>query len=436
MRPTLCIDSQLPLRYLHSAAAALALLALLALIALPRLALADAPDAVLPPGQETAVQAMLGAGAPVSDCLLQDARIERDVIQAGYICSPAEGGAVAVKTTWRHAAKAQSGDALGGPWAVHLEPPHPGLRDALLQRATAEGARVLWQVPATELAAGATVLQGDAAAMRRPLSADAQRAYDETHALLEAGKADACIALLLPLVRSDPHPLLMGRLVVAAAGLASMNDGRQRVDALVAQADAHPEDSLAQFLGGVAVHYRGHLRAATIEEKRADYTAALRLLQRVAKTYAESPRLWIYTAVSQLRLGHQAEAEQAIELAVRHDDGSDADVYYCRAEVWHRKDPGKALLDIARYQQIMVVNKQKGAFLNAKKEQRVEDMRQAIAKAHAANRPLTGEDLFDPILGAPPVPDKPAWPKFVAVAAALVLAARLWMRRRQSTAAR
>lgn len=406
---------------------------LLGLAARPQLALADSPAAVLPPGQETAVQAMLGAGVDQGGCQLENARIERDEVRATYLCAAAANPAAKVQTTWRHAAKAQSGDALGGSWALHMDPAHPALRDALLQRAATEGAKVLWQVPGGDLPADATVLQGESAAMRRPLSAEAQRVYDQTHPLIEAGKADACIELLLPVVRTEPHPLLMGRLVVAAAGLASMNDGPARVSKLVEHADAHPNDSLAQFLGGVAVHYRGHLRASSLEEKRADYTAALRLLQRVAKVYAESPRLWIYTAVSHLRLGHQAEAEQAIDLAVRHDDGSDADVYYCRAEVWHRKDPAKALEDIARYQQIMVVNKQKGAFLNAKKEQRVENMRQIIAKAQAENRPVAGEDLFDPILGIPPVQEPPLWPKVVAGAAAVVLALRLWLRFRRRT---
>lgn len=431
-------------------------LALLALAIPPRPAHGEAPGAVLPPGQELAVQAMLGSGAPVSGCQLQDAQIARDVIRASYQCTQANGAALAVKTTWRHAAKAQSGDAIGGAWALNLEPMHPALRDALLDRASAQGSKVVWQLPgseakAAELAAAATAVQGqraqvqsaqgqmgqsEAAAMRQPMSPEAQRAYDQTHQLIQSGKADAGIDLLLPILRKEPHPLLLGRLVVVAAGVASLNDGPSRVDKLVAQADAHPEDSLAQFLGGVAVHYRGHLRAASAEEKRADYTAALRLLQRVAKVYADSPRLWIYTAISHLRLGQQAEAEQAIELAVRYDDGGDADVYYCRAEVWHRKDPAKALQDIGHYQQIMVENKQKGAFLNPNKEQRVEKMRQIIAAAHAERRALSGEDLFDPILGAPPQEDKPVWPKLVAAAAALVLAARLWLRRRNSTASR
>lgn len=431
-------------------------LAFLALAALPQRGLAETPGAVLPPGQEAAVQAMLGSGAPVGGCQVQDAQIERDVIRASYQCTQANGAALAVKTTWRHAAKAQSGDAIGGAWALNLEPMHPALRDALLDRASAQGAQVQWQLPgsgakAAELPAAATAGQaqagqvpagqvpagqGEAAAMRRPMSPEAQRVYDQTHQLIQAGKADACVDLLLPILRKEPHPLLLGRLVVVAAGVASLNDGPSRVDKLVAQADAHPEDSLAQFLGGVAVHYRGHLRAASALEKRADYTAALRLLQRVAKVYPDSPRLWIYTAISHLRLGQQAQAEEAIELAVRHDDGGDADVYYCRAEVWHRKDPAKALQDIARYQQIMVQNKQKGAFLNPNKEQRVERMRQAIAAAQAEQHPLTGEDLFDPILGAPPQEDKPVWPKLVAGAAALVLALRLWLRRRNSAASR
>lgn len=416
-------------------------LAFLAVAALPQRAHADPPGAVLPPGQEAAVQAMLGSGAPVGGCHVQDAQIERDVIRASYQCTQANGAALAVKTTWRHAAKAQSGDAIGGAWALNLEPMHPALRDALLDRASVQGAQVLWQLPgsgakATELPAAAKAGQGEAAAMRRPMSPEAQRVYDQTHQLIQAGKADACVDLLLPILRKEPHPLLLGRLVVVAAGVASLNDGPSRVDKLVAQADAHPEDSLAQFLGGVAVHYRGHLRAASALEKRADYTAALRLLQRVAKVYPDSPRLWIYTAISHLRLGQQAQAEEAIELAVSHDDGGDADVYYCRAEVWHRKDPAKALQDIARYQQIMVQNKQKGAFLNPNKEQRVERMRQAIAAAQAEQHPLTGEDLFDPILGAPPQDGKPVWPKLVAGAAALVLALRLWLRRRNSAASR
>lgn len=458
MRPTPAHRKSLSRRPAPWAAPALAFLAL---AVPPQLAFAETPGAVLPPGQEAAVQAMLGSGAAVGGCQAQDAQIERDVIRASYQCAQPSGAAVVVKTTWRHAAKAQSGDAIGGAWALNLEPMHPALRDALLDRASAQGAKVLWQLPssaakAAELPAAATADQakadqvkagqvqgvqgpagqGEAAAMRRPMSPEAQRVYDQTHQLIQAGKADACVDLLLPILRKEPHPLLLGRLVVVAAGVASLNDGPSRVDKLVAQADAHPEDSLAQFLGGVAVHYRGHLRAASALEKRADYTAALRLLQRVAKVYPDSPRLWIYTAISHLRLGQQAQAEEAIELAVRHDDGGDADVYYCRAEVWHRKDPAKALQDIARYQQIMVQNKQKGAFLNPNKEQRVERMRQAIAAAQAEQHPLTGEDLFDPILGAPPQEDKPVWPKLVAAAAALVLAVRLWLRRRNSTASR
>jgi len=187
----------------------------------------------------------------------------------------------------------------------------------------------------------------------------------------------------------------------------SQPDGIAWVDERMRQADAHPEDLISQFVTGVAVHYRGHGRGESREAKVADYERALHFLERVKDAYASSPRLWIYLAVSYLRTGRQAEAEAAIENAVAHDDGGDADIYYCRAEVWHRKDPRKALADIERYQATMRRNKAGGAWAAPEKEGRVEAMRQTVARVASGEASWNqgeGEfDLFDPVKPGPAV---------------------------------
>jgi len=233
-----------------------------------------------------------------------------------------------------------------------------------------------------------------------PMSKRAETVYAQTHDLMQRTGDDVgekMLALLMPVLREQPHGLLVGRLVVAAARLAHGPKGNARVDRLLRDADDNRDDKLKQFLAGVAVHYRGHGQATTRAAKRADYERAIRYLQRARPDLDHAPRLWIYLSVSYLRTGKQEAAEDAIDRAAKADGGEDADVYYCAAEVYHRKDPARAIKDIDRYLAIMKDNLAKGAYSAPEKEAGVRRMRDRLLAAVDGKQPLSDEELFDPI---------------------------------------
>ena len=267
------------------------------------------------------------------------------------------------------------------------------------------------------------------------MSASAARAYAKTDAMIrrleQPGVAESMLKLLVPVVRKQRHPLLVGRLVVAAAAVASGERGRERVDQLLADAVERPDDVVANFVAGGAVHYRGHVRATSRAEKSDNYRLAIRHLEPLREELKTAPRLWIYLAVSYLRTGRQADAEAAIERAIAADSGSDADVYYCRAEVHHRADPRAAMADIDRYIAIMSRNVQHGAWSAPEKEKKVLQMRAHLAAVAAGTAEPSGLELFDPIRDPRPEPVdgalfKSAW---MVIGGAALLVALLWLRR-------
>ncbi len=375
-----------------------------ALVALLPTAVAVA-EPVLPAGQEAAIGQLLGEGAELAGCRLIDARIDRDRIDGRYHCQSAGQEPVDVATVWRHAGVADPNTRAAGPWSLVLTPEFEPLRTVLTQRIIDLGDKVHWQEPQAAPTVAPVQRDQPSAAALRPMSPQAKAAYERSEQMLHDGKLLEIVDLLRPFAAKEPHPWLIGRIVVGAAAQASGPDGVATVDRWMAQADAHRDDDLAQFLAGVAVHYRGHLRASSREEKLRDYNLALQYLGRVTQRFGDSPRLWIYLAVSQLRTGHQAEAEAAIGQAVAHDDGADADIYYCRAEVYHRKNPVQALRDIERYESMMAANKTGGAWVAAKKESRVKHMHDVMTDVAAGRRVVGDEELFDPILGS----GRPPW---------------------------
>ena len=303
---------------------------------------------------------------------------------------------------------------------------------------------VLTILPNTGLSATATAAPSHLAAAatptetlrREPGMDDAEsKVYAETSKMMphmqRSGTARKMLNMLLPVVGDSRHPLLVGRLVVAAAALASSANGRQAVDKLLAAAKARPDDQMAAFVAGVAVHYRGHVRGTSRDSKSADYRRAIELLEPLRETLAKSPRLWIYLAVSYLRTGRQKDAEFAIERAVATDDGGDADVYYCRAEVHHRIRPKRALADIERYIAIMARNKKHGAWSATGKEQRVAEMRAHMQAVVAGDKPPSGIELFDPIRDPLKQQDSgnPYLIWWLLVAAAALVVGGLWWRR-------
>jgi tetratricopeptide (TPR) repeat protein len=240
-----------------------------------------------------------------------------------------------------------------------------------------------------------------------PMSAQAATAYAESELLMrEMGDhvGDRLMNLLLPLARKEPHSLLVGRLVVAAARIAHGPKGPGRVDGLVADADAAPNDALANFIAGVAAHYRGHGHGQSRQAKSADYNLTIKHLRRAEKDLGHAPRLWIYLAVSYYRTGRQAQAEEAIERAEEAEKGEDADVYYCSAEVYHGKDPAKALAEIGKYRAIMDDNRKKGAYTAPHKEAAVVRMQKHLRNVIAGTEAPQGLELFDPVVAKPTLP--------------------------------
>ena len=309
----------------------------------------------------------------------------------------------------------------------------------LVGAAVAVGA-LLVVAPATAVTAPKSEVRGPgsvtptAAERREPgMSPEAARVYAQTDAMMRrserAGTAREMLRLLEPVVRAERHPLLVGRLVVAAAAVASDKGGREAVDQLLQRAATQPDDPISAFVAGVAVHYRGHVRGRSRDEKSADYRRAIELLQPLREAFSMSPRLWIYLAVSYIRTGRQAEAERAIARAVDVDSGSDADVYYCRAEVYHRTDPKRALQDIDRYIAIMARNKRAGAFSAVDKEQKVAHMRALMVAVTEGKRPPGGIELFDPIRDPAPLPSAALTWAWRGVGAAGLLVAIGWVRR-------
>ncbi len=368
--------------------------AVAALLGVAMVAIAATANAewVLPAGQEATVRSLLGQGAPVAGCTLERAEIAATAVVSHWRCAEVAAEVAAVVTLRRDPAAA-GGVAVDAPAAP------AALRDALQKAAADQGSALKWaeQAPAP---AAATATQPEPKRLAHPdWPAGVEALYDETELMMRDGQTWQRIDRLMEAARQEPDSLVLGRLVVAAAERVGQADGPAWVDDLLARSDAQPLDTVLQFTAGVAVHYRGHTRGATLAAKRADYERAIVRLERVKQKYDHNARLWLYLAVSYLRTGRQPEARQAIDRAVAVDPGSDADVYYCRAEVWHRADPKRALADIERYQSQMKLNRAAGAWSGPGKEERVEAMRQYIQRVvdGKAQLPSAQEDLFDPL---------------------------------------
>jgi tetratricopeptide (TPR) repeat protein len=239
---------------------------------------------------------------------------------------------------------------------------------------------------------GPGAANGDQGPPQPGLAPAHQALYDHAIDLLKERKADEAYPILHDLARREPRFGTLSGLVPSISGMVLSWD---RVRAFAARADAAPDDPLASFETGVAAHYLGHGQLLCPEDKRRAYEMSVKYLERVREAYADEPRVWIYLAVSYRRLGRQADAEAAIEKAVAMGT-RDADAFYCRAEVWHRKDPARAVADIRKYLEIMEVNVRGGALHAEGKETRVQRMLDILETSQRNGTPLPEADFFDP----------------------------------------
>lgn len=237
-------------------------------------------------------------------------------------------------------------------------------------------------------------------AIDRPgLTAEQEGRYQEGLRHYQQRRYPQAIELYTSLARDNTCCGVLGMVV---ASYASTAPTPERAAAAAAEADAHPNDTLKQFIAGVLAHYAAHVNGRNQEEKQRLYEQALRYLERTRPTYDFEPRVFIYLAVSNFRLGRQQLAEQFIERAVQLAQ-HDPDAYYCRAEIFQRTNVRRSIEDINLYLRTNAINEARGAVGDPGKTARVIAMRDhliAVSEGRANPR-----ELFDPVRQSGREPD-------------------------------
>ena len=244
-----------------------------------------------------------------------------------------------------------------------------------------------------------TVTNGVAIA-RQGLTAAQERRYQQGLEAYRRRRFPEAIATYTALARDNACCGVLGMVV---ASYASTAPTPERAVAAAADADANPSDTLKQFTAGVLAHYAAHVSARSREQKLPLYEQAIRYLERTRPMYDHEPRVFIYLAVSNFRLGRQQLAEQFIERAVQLA-ANDPDAYYCRAEIFQRTNVQRSIQDINTYLRTNAENEARGAVGDPGKTARVRAMRDhLIAVSEGRANP---EELFDPVQrpGAGPGP--------------------------------
>lgn len=411
----------------------LARFTVIAALAVPQFALADEPGAgyVVPPGREALLETMLCKGALPPGCACGAVKIAGGTVDAAYTCPDAPDAAVRLAHV--SAGDAQSLKTTQFSISATSAKTPPALLTALAASVTAQEAGWQWvlAVPALPNAETAT-----AEGVEAGWTPESRREFAEGAGLLRSGQREKALAVFLKLARETkkPRPSVLGHTVSA---LASLAPNEADVAKYAKEADAHPDDLLAQFLAGVSAHYCGHRNEPTRAAKLKMYEKAIVYLNRTLPAYADEPRVHIYLAVSHYRLGHQAEAEKEIEAAVALGD-RDADAFYCRAEIWHKKDVNKALLDIKKYLSITEPEgtKRSDSLVSDTKQQRVHGMQETLSKLKPGE--AVPEDLFDPIMVERPQAEGAAtrWfaPSVIILAVIGGALIALWLQKRKAAA--
>lgn len=373
-------------------------------------AIADDFVKVIPPGNEALVSEMVGNAASLPEkCALDRVSIDRTKVVAAYVCDAKH---VAIELVHPKSPDAAGAAATTKEFAiVAKDGPPRALVDAITAR-VAEREKA-WRWTSAE-APGLAVVDDSPAPPVAALSAFTPEESEEFTAgvrLYRDGKMHEAFEAFRALAKKNPRNGVLGMIV---ASLASTSPQPAEVDRFAADADAHPDDLIAQFVAGVASHYCGHRNAKTREEKATFYERAVKYLSRTRPAFDFEPRVFVYLAVSHYRLGERAEAEQLIEAAVPLAK-NDPDVYYCRAEVFHRTNVARSIEDIRKYLAMSDELEKQGVPANKAKRERVEKMLthlEAVSKGAAAD----DEELFDPLPEVPMARAEPPPPRAVFVA--------------------
>ncbi|UQA60193.1 tetratricopeptide repeat protein [Polyangium aurulentum] len=345
----------------------------------------------IPPGQEKLVLAMCGGeDALPGGCKLAGASIDKSVIVARYSC---KGGAEHALEL-RHASVKEGALATTAAFSIARKEgaPEADLVEALAARIRKQEGQFRWVEPQpSNVEAPTTPTPPPADATRDGLTQEQSERYKQGFSLYAAGNHREALRLFTDLARQNPHGGVLGMVVATLAATApdpeiAADYGRR--------ADEAPNDTLAQFMAGVAAHYAAHQRAGSREQKDALYTTALRYLERASPAYDFEPRLFIYLAVSHFRLGHQPEAERLIESAVSLGS-RDPDVFYCRAEIFQHVDLQRSLEDLDTYLALSEELQKQGAIGSPNKRARVLRMREHLIAVSRGEAPA--DEIFDPV---------------------------------------
>jgi len=234
-------------------------------------------------------------------------------------------------------------------------------------------------------------LRGEGGPPMDPAEAANRKRYAEILETYRAGDYKTAYAGYFELARTWPKGGTLGMVVASLASTAPQADA---VKVLTDDADTNPTDVLKQFVAGVGSHYYAHQSADSKEEKQKYYEQTLKYLARVRPTYDHEPRTFIYLAVSHFRLGHQKEAEAAIDEAIKIA-ADDPDAFYCRAEIYQRTDVDQALKDLQVYIDMTQEFKKRGAVLSEAKERRVIRMKEHLLAVKAGK--ASNAEIFDPV---------------------------------------
>lgn len=348
---------------------------------------------VIPPGEERALVDLLGGDTELAGCRLDTATVDRTEVRVGYVCS----GRAPVALALRHPSLGTGAVATTARFAIVASTALPdGFLAALSERMRDRERAFHWisaEAPGLGVPPPADA-PSSVVADQTALTAEQSERYLVGVRLSRSGRQREAFEVFFALAREVPGHGVLGVMVAALAS--SMTDAAS-VARFTRAADAAPADTLAQFVAGVSVHYHGHREGRSLHEKRQLYRRAIQYLSRTLPAYSFEPRVYLYLAVSHFRLGHQAEAERLIELAVPLA-ANDPDVFYCRGEIFQRVNIQKAIVDIRRYLSMADQLRAQGIPINVHKHRRVQSMLRSLVAVSRGTETLPPDDaLFDPI---------------------------------------
>ena len=354
---------------------------------------------VLPPGQEPLFGAMLGGADPLpGGCRLASASVSTRQVTGQYRCASAPGPMV---LELHYPATAPPGATPAGRLAVYARTPAAksvGLFAAVLERVRARESAVRWLRVADPTAArieappaaaiGAPPAPGAGGTPRAPGAVEgpstllhpllpapplplplalteagsvltaAQRArYRDGLLDLRERQYSYAVVEFLSLARESP---CCGVPAMLAAALAGSHPSPALAVRYLAQAEAAPEDALAQLLAGVTAMEAAHRAASGLDDKRALYVRAEGPLARAVGRWPGEPRLWTALGVTRARLGQTRTAAEALARAEALDP-LDPELALARAEWLQPTDPAGSRASLDAYFSMVTALESRGA---------------------------------------------------------------------------